>query len=55
MADGQLAFIDRRNGFTSLFEEDEAAFYETREEFFDTLRYFKENPQQRMKTARGRI
>ena len=52
MADGQLAFIDRRNGFTDLFEEDEAAFYETREEFFDKLWYFKESPQQRMKTAR---
>ena len=52
MADGQLAFIDRRNGFSTLFEEDEAAFYDTKEEFFDKLRYFKENPQKRMEVAR---
>lgn len=51
MANGQLAFIDRRNGFTDLFAEDEAAFYDSREEFFEKLGYFKNNPQKRMETA----
>ena len=51
MASGQLAFIDRRNGFTDLFQEDEAAFYSEEDEFYDKLRYFKENPSQRMQTA----
>lgn len=52
MADGQLAFIDRRNGFNDLFAEDEAAFYGTQEEFISKLKYFRENPQKRMETAR---
>lgn len=52
MANGQLAFIDRRTGFNDLFGEDEAAFYQSREEFFDKLKYFHEHPEARMQNAR---
>lgn len=52
MANGQLAFIDRRTGFNDLFAEDEAAFYSEQEEFFDKLKYFKENPEKRMEAAK---
>ena len=50
-ANGQLVFLDKRNGFQDLFNENEAVFYGTREEFFDKVRYYKNNPQQRMKIA----
>ncbi len=52
MANGGLAFIDRRTGFNNVFAEDEAAFYTEREEFFDKLRFYKKNPEQRMVAAR---
>lgn len=52
MANGQLAFVDRQTGFSDLFGENEAAFYSEEEEFFDKLRYFKENPAKRMETAK---
>lgn len=52
MANGQLAFIDRRNGFGDLFDEDEAAFYGDEAEFFEKLKHFKENPKQRMAVAK---
>ena len=50
-ANGQLVFLDSRNGFQDLFSEKEAVFYTTREEFFDKVRYYKNNPQERMKIA----
>ena len=50
-ANGQLVLLDKRNGFQNLFGENEAAFYETKEEFFDKIRYYKNNPQERMKIA----
>ena len=52
MANGGLAFIDRRTGFDDMFDESEAAFYFSREEFFDKLDFFKRNPRQRMENAR---
>jgi len=51
MANGQLAFLDKRNGFQDLFGEDEAVFYETPDEFYDKLAFYKNNPQARMKIA----
>ena len=53
MANGGLAFIDRRTGFNDVFSEDEAAFYTEREEFFDKLKFFKNNNQARQKTAQA--
>lgn len=50
-ANGQLVFLDGRNGFQDMFNEQEAVFYETREEFFDKLRYYKNNQRERMKIA----
>ena len=52
MANGGLAFIDRRTGFNDVFEEDEVAFYTEREEFFDKLNFFKKNPEARQRAAR---
>lgn len=51
MANGQLTFLDRRNGFQDLFSEEEAVFYETPDEFYDKLKFYKNNPQARMKIA----
>lgn len=50
-ANGQMVLLDKRNGFQDLFSENEAVFYETKEEFFDKIRYYKNNPQERMKIA----
>lgn len=52
MANGQLAFVDKRTGFNDLFNEDEVAFYQTQEEFFDKLKFFHNNPIERMKIAK---
>lgn len=51
MANGGLAFIDRRTGFDDIFSNDEAAFYTERGEFFDKLRFYKHNHEARMRTA----
>lgn len=50
-ANGQLVFLDKRNGFQELFGDQEAVFYTTREEFFDKLKYYKTHPKERMKIA----
>ena len=52
MANGQLAFVDRRTGFNDLFDELEVAFYSEPEEFFDKVKFFKQNPLKRMKMAK---
>lgn len=51
MANGQLAMIDKRNGFQDLFSDKEAVFYETADEFYDKVKFYKNNPQARMKIA----
>ncbi len=51
MANGQLAFIDRRSGFNDLFAEDEAAFYQTPDEFYDKLKFYHTHPEARMDVA----
>ena len=50
-ANGQLVFLDARNGFQDLFDNSQAVFYETRDEFFDKLGYYKNHAQERMKLA----
>ncbi len=50
-ANGQMVLIDKSNGFQDIFSDKEAVFYETKEEFFDKLKYYKNNPQERMKIA----
>jgi hypothetical protein len=52
-ANGQLVFIDTRNGFQDIFSDKEAVFYTTKEEFYDKLSYYKNNPQERMKIAQA--
>ena len=51
MGNGCLAFIDRRTGFTDIFNEDEAAFYEGQDELVDKINFYKQNPLDRMGTA----
>lgn len=51
MANGVLTLVDKRNGFQDIFSEDEVAYYETREEFFEKIEYFKRNPEERMRVA----
>lgn len=51
MGNGCLAFIDRRTGFTDIFNEDEAAFYEGKDELIDKINFYKKNPTDRMGTA----
>lgn len=51
MANGQLVFLDKRNGFQDLYNDNEAVFYETADEFYDKLKFYKKTPQARMKIA----
>ena len=51
MANGQLVFIDKRNGFQDLFDDNEVVFYESPEEFYDKLSFYKQHPHQRMNIA----
>lgn len=51
LANGQQVFLDSRNGFQDILSEQEAVFYQTKEEFFDKVRYYKTHPQERMKIA----
>ena len=51
MGNGCLTFIDRRTGFTDIFNEDEAAFYEGQDELVDKINFYKANPTDRMGTA----
>ncbi len=53
MANGVLAFVDRRTGFNDMFSEDEVAFYSDEAEFLDKIKFFKDNPQARMKAAKS--
>ena len=47
IGNGLLVFVDRRTGFGDIFKEDEMAFYETPEELYEKLNYFKNNPDQK--------
>lgn len=51
MGNGVLAVIDARTGYRDIFNEDEAAFYETEEDFFRLVNFYLENPKKRMKVA----
>ena len=51
MGNGCLTFIDRRTGFTDIFNEDEAAFYEGKDGLIDKINFYKANPTDRMGTA----
>ena len=37
LANGQLVFLDKRNGFQDIFRDDEVVFYETKEEFYEKV------------------
>lgn len=51
MGNGELAFVDRRTGFDELFSDDEVAFYQTPEEFFELLKKYKKDTALRQKVA----
>ncbi len=53
MANGGLAFIDRRSAFSELLGEESAAFYTEEEEFFDKLKFYHSHPESRMKIAKN--
>lgn len=50
-SNGQLVLLDTRNGFQDIFTRNEAVFYESRDEFFDKLSYYKKHRHERMKIA----
>lgn len=52
VGNGQMAIIDRRTGYGDIFNDDEMVFYETREEFFEKLKYYSSNPKERMRVAK---
>lgn len=52
VGNGQMVLIDKRTGYGDIFNDDEMVFYETKEEFFDKLKYYIDNPQERMKIAK---
>lgn len=49
---GLLVFIARQSRYDEIFGEDEFAFYESRDELVDKLRYFKVNDEERQNVAR---
>jgi len=51
VGNGQLAFVDRRVGYQDLFSDEEMAFYETPEELFEKIAFFKNHPKERMRVA----
>lgn len=51
MGNGELAFVDRRTGFETLFSDDEIAFYSSPEEFYEKLQRYKTDVSLRKKTA----
>lgn len=49
---GILTFLDRATGYTSLFDEDELAFYTTQDEMHEKILHFAHDDQLRQTTAR---
>lgn len=52
LGNGCLTFVDRRTGFSDLFDEDEIAFYNTEEELSEKINFYISSPAARMETAR---
>tara|TARA_Y100000590_G_scaffold254106_1_gene285401 strand:- start:3632 stop:4705 length:1074 start_codon:yes stop_codon:yes gene_type:complete len=53
MGNGLLCMVDKQTGFNDIFSEDEVCFYETPEDFAEKLKYYVENPQERMRVAKN--
>jgi len=51
MGNGCLALIDRRTGFDKILNEDEAVFYENKDELKERINYLIKNPKERMAMA----
>lgn len=53
MGNGVLAIVDKRTGYADLFSNDEVAFYETEEELYKLVNFYRKNPQERMRVAKN--
>ncbi len=53
MGNGQMALIDKRGGFEDILGKETAGYYSTPDEFYDQIKFFKQNPQARMKVAKN--
>ena len=53
MGNGCLALIDERTGFKDIFNDDEAAFYSSKENLIEKINYYTKNPEQRQLVAKN--
>lgn len=53
MGNGLLCMLEESTGFKDIFNDDEIAFYKTPEEFISKLKYYTENPEERMRVAKN--
>lgn len=52
MGNGALCILDKATGFNDIFSDDEIVFYENPEEFYEKLKFYVANPEERMKIAK---
>ena len=53
MGNGVLALVDVRTGYRDLFTDNEMVFFETEQELYDKIAYFRANPHKRMEIAQA--
>ncbi len=53
MGNGVLTFLETNSGYRDFFTDDEIAFYETPEELYQKIAYYKANPLERMRVAKA--
>lgn len=51
MGNGVLAIIDKRSGFGDLFSKDELVLFDSEDDFYAKIDYYRKNPQERMAVA----
>ncbi|MBO5441400.1 MAG: glycosyltransferase family 1 protein [Alphaproteobacteria bacterium] len=53
MGNGCLALVDRHTGFADFFSDDEIAFYSSKDELLEKIKFYIHSPKERMKTAQN--
>ena len=53
MGNGCLALVDERTGFKDIFNDDEVAFYSTKDDLIEKINYYIKNPAQRQYVAKN--
>lgn len=53
MGNGVLCMLEENTGFKDIFSDDEVAYYKTPEEFLEKLKFYVDNPKERMRVAKN--